>query len=231
VEAELTERAEQTWALTDSDAEYFRSLSPGADVRTLHVASAIGDPLPPREPEYDVAAIGTWSWHANAHGLEWFADEVIPLLPEGTAVAVAGRGAEWLAARGLPGVSVRGVVPDAQEFMSAARVVAVPSVTGGGVQLKTLDGIACGVPVVATEVATRGLSGLPASASVASTAEEFARELARLVAEPGRERLREEAVAWSRARRERLEADVAAWVAELPGGSRDAGEPARERVR
>ena len=216
VEADLTSRAAQTWALTDDDARWFRSLDPGADVRTLDVASTIEAPDEPPEPEYDVAAIGMWSWHANAHGLEWFADEVIPRLPDGLTVEIAGRGADWLAGR-HPNVRIRGVVPDARDFMTRARVVAVPSTTGGGVQVKTLDAIACGVPVVATPVATRGHDELPGSVAVAGDPAEFAAALARLAADPGRERLRDEALSWSRARRERLDANVAAWVGEAAG--------------
>ena len=212
-ERELAARADQVWALTASDAAYFRSLDPAADVRTLEVASVFPEPGEAPEPEYDVAIIGTWSWHANAHGLEWFANEVVPRL-NGLTVAVAGRGADWLEGRS-DSVRVRGIVPDAREFMSRARVVAVPSVEGGGVQLKTLDGIACGVPVVSTTVGTRGLHGLPRSVAVADDPAEFAAELARLAADPDRERLRSEALAWSRARRERLQRDVAAWVAEI----------------
>jgi polysaccharide biosynthesis protein PslH len=213
VEAELAGRARQVWTLAAGDARYMRGLAPGADLRLLAVASALREPAAPAEPVYDVALIGTWTWHANAHGLRWFADEVLPAL-DGLSVHVAGRGADWLRRRDGR-VTVRGVVPDAAAFMARARVVAVPSTAGGGVQVKTLDAVACGLPVVATGTAARGLDGLPDSVAVADAPEEFARELRRLAAEPARERLRDAGVAWSRARRERLASDVAAWTAEL----------------
>jgi hypothetical protein len=230
VETQLATRSRQVWTLTESDADYFRAISPAADVRTLEVASPLCEPVDAAGPEYDVALIGTWNWRANAHGLEWFADEVVPRLPAGMTVEVAGRGADWLQGR-HPNVAVRGVVPDAQRFMSKARVMAVPSVEGGGVQVKTLDAIASGVPVVATRVATRGLHGLPASVAVAEGAADFAENLRSLAAEPGRDALRAEAVAWSRARRERLDANVASWVGELTGGEPEPRQPAREPVR
>ena len=215
VEAGLARRAAQTWALTEHDAGYFRSLG-SPDVRTLEVASAIDEPEASPDPEYDVAVIGTWSWHANAHGLEWFAAEVVPRLPADLTVHVAGRGADWLAGR-FANVTVRGVVPDASEFMARARVVGAPSVEGGGIQLKTLDGVACGVPVVATGVAARGIDDLPGTVAVADDPAAFAAELVRLARHPARARLREEALEWSRARRRRLEGDVAGWVASLAG--------------
>lgn len=215
VETALVRRARQVWALTPADAARLRSLFPGADVRTLAVASHL-DPVDAAPPTCDVALIGSWSWRANARGLEWFSTEVVPHLPRDIRVEVAGGGADWLRGR-HPNVAVRGVVADAQGFVSRARVMAVPSVAGGGVQIKTLDAIASGVPVVATAEAVRGLTDLPSSVSVAGNGAVFAGELTRFAAEV-EERPRLDAVAWSQARRERLDADVAAWVAELTGG-------------
>jgi glycosyltransferase involved in cell wall biosynthesis len=215
VEAKLAARARQVWTLTSDDAEYFRSLVPGADVRTLEVASLITAPTE-AAPAYDIALIGSWSWRANAEGLRWFSREVVPRLPSATSVEVAGAGADWLRGR-HPNVIVRGVVPDAERFMSRARVIAVPSTTGGGVQVKTLDAIATGVPVVATGVAVRGLRDLPGSVVVSDDAAEFAHLLEHMKLEGSRADLRAEAVGWSRARQERFDAMIAAWIAEVVG--------------
>jgi hypothetical protein len=230
VEGALARRARQVWTLTGDDADHFRGLAPDADVRTLAVASGVEAPEA-APPACDVALIGSWSWHANALGLRWFSDEVVPLLPQDVSVDVAGAGGEWLRGR-HPNVAVRGVVPDAQRFLSVARVIAVPSVTGGGVQVKTLDAIASGAPVVATPVAVRGLGELPESVAVAEDPAGFAAELVRLAGESrdARARRREEARAWSHARRERFESDVAEWVAEaVEGAPGEAPAAASER--
>jgi glycosyltransferase involved in cell wall biosynthesis len=225
VEAQLAERARQVWALTDADAAYFRSLCPGADVRTLRVAPSFDGPPPAAAPAYDVGLIGSWSWRANRAGLDWFLEQVVPELGAGLTVAVAGAGSE--AVRGLtPRIEAHGVVPDAREFLARARVVAVPSVQGGGIQVKTLDAIAVGTPVVATPVAVRGLDDLPPTVAVTGDAAAFAGELRRLAAAPDRAALREQALAWSRARRERLESDVAGWAGELATKEVARAEPA-----
>jgi hypothetical protein len=213
-EAALSRQARQTWVLTDEDASYFRELCPGADVRTLEVASLVAPPEGRAEPACDVAVIGSWTWRPNALGLEWFADEVVPRLPAHMTIEVAGGGADWL--RGChPNLTVRGFVADAGEFMSRAQVVAVPSVAGGGVQVKTLDAVACGAPVVATGVATRGLKDLPGSVAVADDPAHFAAELVRLTDAGEGGRLREEALEWSHARRAALEDSVVTWIGEL----------------
>jgi glycosyltransferase involved in cell wall biosynthesis len=179
----------------------------------------------------DVALIGSWTWAPNAAGLRWFADEVVPQLPEDTTIEVAGPGAERL--WGVhPQLTVRGSVPSAADFMARARVIAVPSVIGEGVQVKTLDAVACGAPVVATPTATRGLDGLPESVTVAGEPEAFAAALVRLARTPEaeRERLHGAALAWSRARRERLARSVAGFLADLTNAGEaqaDAGDPTR----
>lgn len=218
-ESALTRRADQVWALTDDDAALLRLIDPGADVRTLTVASPMS-PLDPRPPECDVALLGTWNWQANARGLNWFSQEVVSLLPSGTSVRVAGAGAEWLRGR-HPGVSVLGRVADAREFLSRARVVAVPSTAGGGVQVKTLDAVATGLPVVATRAATRGLAQLPRSVTVVDSAREFAEALCRSISGNGSGgRTCRDAVEWSRARASRFDAEVGQWAAEAGGTAR-----------
>jgi glycosyltransferase involved in cell wall biosynthesis len=219
LEADLAARARQVWTLTGDDASYFRDLCPSADVRTLDVAVDARAPRPAgaAPPRCDVALIGTWSWRANGLGLEWFAQEVVPRLG-GLTVEVAGTGCDWLRGR-LANVAVAGVVPDAHAFLAGARAVAVPAVAGGGVQVKTLDAIASGTPVVATPTAVRALGDLPASVTVAEGAERFAAELRRLAAAGGCEAL-SAGLEWSAARRARFDAAVAGWIDELTEAAR-----------
>jgi len=86
------------------------------------------------------------------------------------------------------------------------------------VQVKTLDAISSGSPVVTTAVGSRGLGALPASVAVEDDPADFAAAVARLAADADRDRLRAEAVEWSRARRERFDRAIASWIAELTGG-------------
>jgi hypothetical protein len=218
-ESDLAARARQVWTLTGDDASYFRDLCPSADVRTLDVGvrPPADDLRGSAAPRCDVALIGTWTWRANRLGLEWFADQVVPLLG-GLTVEVAGAGCDWLRGR-FANVAVRGRVADAHAFLAGARAVAVPAVAGSGVQVKTLDAIASGAAVVATSTAVRGLGDLPASVAVADGAERFADELRRATAGGG-DALRAAGVGWSAARRARFDAAIAGWIDELT-------EPAR----
>ena len=110
----------------------------------------------------------------------------------------------------IDGLRYRGFVVNATEFLASARVVAVPSVGGSGVQVKTLDAIATGARVVATRAAVRGLGELPASVHVAADAREFAAAVASAAADPASLEVNEDALRWARDRSERFATEVAA---------------------
>lgn len=202
LEQRLTVWADRVWALSAADAA---ALGPAA--RAFGPPSLVGPAE--GEPEVDVVLLGRWTWAANALGLEWFLDEVLPQLPEGTSVRVGGAGADRLRAR-HPRAAFVGEVPDAAAFLATGRVIAIPSRAGSGVQVKTLDAIATGRPVVATTVALRGLGDPPAGVRSADDPARFAALLgeAREGAGP----------AWGQERRRAFDAAVAAAIAEVAGG-------------
>jgi hypothetical protein len=217
IERHLAGQARQVWALTAEDAAYFGSLSPGVDVRVIEAAPGVRPAPLADPPEYDVALLGTWTWKANRAGLDWFLGEVVPLLDEGLTIAVAGAGSEGLSGHD-PRLAGLGVVPSAGDFLARARVIAIPSMEGGGTQVKTLDAIAAGVGVVATPLAVRGLEDLPATVAVAERGDRFAAELERLSRAVDRGQAREEAAAWAGARSARLNKVVGELVGELERG-------------
>jgi hypothetical protein len=213
VEAELAARAAQVWTLTADDREYFRNVTGAPDVRALDVAARnVG--RGGTDPTCDVALIGNWSWEANRAGLEWFCDEVVPLLAPERSVRIAGTGCDALRGR-FPNVAVCGRVDDPDEFLADARVVAVPAVAGGGVQVKTLDAIAAGVPVVSTPLGVRGLGDVPHSVHVAGDGVDFAQAIEHVIGNGTQDADREQGLRWSVDRRDRFAAAVAAWLSEI----------------
>ncbi|MFD1200215.1 glycosyltransferase [Brucella gallinifaecis] len=126
--------------------------------------------------EYDLALIGTWTWHPNRIGLEWFLREVKPLLPETVSIAIAGNTpADLIAA--YPGVNFVGKVPDATEFVEKCRLVPLISRAGTGVQLKTIETFELGLPSVATAHSVRGIGNIPANCTIADKPAEFAQAI------------------------------------------------------
>lgn len=208
LECALAARAEVVWTVTPRDAEFFRSRVPGARaVSFAQPPSVISPPEPVRQPLFDVGLLGTWAWPANAAGLRWFVDEVVPLLPEGLDIRVAGIGGAD-ALDGAASVKAVGRVPDAVEFLRSARVVVIPVQAGGGVQIKSIDAISTGARMVATSFAVRGIGEIPPHVVVADGREDFAHAVARVLAEPVSGAEMEASHRWAKTRAERFEQGV-----------------------
>lgn len=131
-------------------------------------------PVPsPRRIDVEAGLIGTWTWQPNRIGLEWFLGQVVPHLPEGFRVRVAGGIAADLAAR-HPQVEFVGRVPDAGGFVRSAALVPLVSRGGTGVQLKTIETFEMGLPSVATTSSLRGIAHRPDNCVVTDDPRAFA---------------------------------------------------------
>ena len=119
-----------------------------------------------------IGILGTWTWESNRLGMEWFLREVLPHIDGECEVVIAGSGLciDQLPAR----VRYLGFVESTAHFYQSSDVIAIPSIAGGGIQEKTIEAIGYGVPVIATDVAVRGIVPCPLHVRVASTAREFA---------------------------------------------------------
>ncbi|HEY9660863.1 MAG TPA: glycosyltransferase [Allocoleopsis sp.] len=177
MEDQLAAKVRQVWTLTAHDSQYFATVQPQEQVKTFALPPGLATPqYSTPTKEFDIGLIGSWAWKPNEEGLQWFLQQVYPLLPPSLSIHVAGRGAEWLDQQ-YPNIHYRGFVPNAQEFMAQAKAVAVPTLSGGGIQIKTLDAIASGSAIVATPVALRGISDLPPTVQIAEQAADFALQL------------------------------------------------------
>ncbi len=215
-EESLAKNAREVWTFTDHDASYFSTINKAT--RVFHLPSSVVNlENPIVSKTCDISIIGSWTWKANMLGLKWFFQAVYPHLPTDLSIYVAGKGGEWLEGQ-YSNVKYCGFVPDAQEFMAQARVIAIPSISGGGIQIKTLDAIASGTSIVATPTAMRGISEYPSSSiKVTENPKDFAHNLVELLKgkvgqifdkENSQEFLSLN-LAWSYNRREKFFADVA----------------------
>ena len=203
--------ADRIWTLTANDAAYFASATNNDLVKVFNVPVNEVNWIDRVATTYDVGMVGTWTWQPNKEGLQWFFEFVYPLLPTTLSIQIAGKGADWLHNK-YPNVKYCGFVPDPQAFIAQAKVVAIPSITGGGIQLKTLEAIASGAVIVATPTALRGIADYPKLVTVATTPADFASQLIKLITRPTSEDERLEAIDWSRRRREQFGRDVGAAI-------------------
>ncbi|MDD9909293.1 MAG: glycosyltransferase family 4 protein [Ahrensia sp.] len=179
IEEDLCKRAAWVWTLSQDDLTEQMEGQDNCSVLPLVV------PVPALEERsvaksYDIGMIGTWTWQANTPGLDWFLEEVLPLLPDDFTIGIAGSVPERVKTA-LSRVEFLGRVEDANAFLAQTRVIALVSRGGTGIQLKTIEAFQMGLACVATSSSLRGVDVLPANAARADDPEDFARSLVQLV--------------------------------------------------
>jgi polysaccharide biosynthesis protein PslH len=168
--------------ITQRDVDQFRALG----MRTPAVVLPVGldtrhymaDQLSFEAP-LSIGFIGSLDWMPNIEGLRWFLDEVWqPLLrpqyPQ-MRLHIAGRNTpDWLRTSEQTGIVVHGEVPDAAAFIKQHSVMVVPLLSGGGMRVKILEGMALGRVNLTTTI---GLEGIDAEHTkqvlIADTPQDF----------------------------------------------------------
>ncbi len=159
--------------MTCSDVETRRLLGVHPEAAGKAFTAPLGvdpDEWPDRgfsRDEPRVALFGSWSWHPNRVGLEWFAARVWPLVERrlpGAVALVAGTGVDdtstW-----PPSMRFVGRVEDLAGFTASAAVVAVPVRDGVGASVKFAEALATGAAVIATPDGANAFDEPPAFVS------------------------------------------------------------------
>ena len=175
-----------------------------------------------------VLFVGSLSVPTNEQALVWFLDGAWPRVRSavpGATLVVVGRAPTASLRRRLAAVSgatLHADVADVGPYMDASAVAIAPTVSGSGVNIKLVEYMLAGVPVVSTTAAARPL-GLTdgTDLAVADTPAEFAVALSGLLTNPaGAEEMG--------TRGQAVMADLVDPRRSLPGWMRSSPEPTRD---
>jgi glycosyltransferase involved in cell wall biosynthesis len=107
--------------------------------------------------------IGALDWHPNREGILWFLDNcwqnIVEELPNLT-FYVAGRGApqDFIGTiQSYKGVEFCGEVVDARKFIQSKALMIVPLLSGSGMRIKIVEGMALGKAVISTSIGAEGI--------------------------------------------------------------------------
>jgi glycosyltransferase involved in cell wall biosynthesis len=202
-EKEALRAVDAVVAISTEDAKRFAAMA-GIAAHVVPVVMTFERKPRPRPGKPHFCYVGTLRWKPNVLGLDWFCQEVWPLvrrrLPEAT-FEIAGVGLKQDASGRLvvpkawdvPGVRTVGFLEDLEPLYQRSLAMIAPVFGGSGVRLKLLEGFRAGMPVVTTP---DGAFGLPLEdgreALIANDPEGFAERVERLANDADlRERLRE----------------------------------------
>ncbi|MEK6396744.1 MAG: glycosyltransferase family 4 protein [Terriglobus sp.] len=140
----------------DFGIEHVAAVRTGVDVDFLQPPEA-------SEPVGDLMFSGSMDWLPNVDAMEYFLDEIFPLIlaqRPATTLTIAGRSPDarvTRAAATYPGVTVTGSVPDMRPYLWGSSLSIIPLRIGGGTRLKVYESMAAGTPIVSTTVGAEGL--------------------------------------------------------------------------
>lgn len=176
---------------TDDDQKQMEEFAPNREIYLIPNAVDL-DLFPYRTEDpsgHNLVFIGGLDYWVNIDAACFLAREILPRIqttyPDTTLTLVgANPSLEVQELTKLKGVIVTGRVPSMTTYLHQASVAVIPLRTGFGMKFKTLESMAAGVPVVASD---RGLEGLtvegnnvPLAALRANSIEEYCTEISRL---------------------------------------------------
>ncbi|MFO7979155.1 MAG: glycosyltransferase family 4 protein [Bacteroidales bacterium] len=105
--------------------------------------------------------LGSMDWRPNQEGVEWFLDKVWPRVIRHNPSLKFYLAGKNMPARfyryASPSVEVLGEVPDAPAFFRPLEMMVVPLLSGGGMRVKIIEGMAAGKTIVSTSIGAEGI--------------------------------------------------------------------------
>jgi polysaccharide biosynthesis protein PslH len=165
-------------AITNNDALVFRDAIAGRqerlipDERRISAGQVISIPFgidlskfPVSDSECDfpsLFSIGSMDWNPNSEGIYWFLEKVWPEVHQKFPTLkyyIAGRNMpEWLMNKDYPNVIVVGEVDSSLKFMQSMAIMIVPLLSGSGIRIKIIEGMAAGKAIISTTIGAEGIN-------------------------------------------------------------------------
>ena len=161
----MLHRVDAVAAITDDDAQRLRAL--GCPEPVVFIPAGVDlsrfqpDPAVRPKPR-TLFMLGSLSWLPNLEGLHWLLREVWPAvhaeMPD-VELHLAGSGMpEELRKPRTDGVVVHGFVESASTFMQQYELMLVPLLSGGGMRIKIIEGMALGKVILSTTLGAEGIA-------------------------------------------------------------------------
>ena len=150
--------------ITEQDKNRLREMGVSTPIEVVPVGMMLGK----YDKVYDVVekpntifSLSALDWAPNIEGLHWFFNEVWEELhrqhPE-IELHIAGKSTpDWLMKLQKKNVYVHGFVDDAELFKKSYQLMLVPLLSGGGMRVKIIEGLAAEKCIISTTIGAEGV--------------------------------------------------------------------------
>ena len=192
-ETEQINRFHQIFAISEPDRQSIVRFGCETNLEVFPVALDFGryiaDPSKTSFPT--LFHLGAMDWLPNREGLEWFLDEIWPdieKLNSELRFYIAGKNMQrQFFEYDSDNVVVEGDVFDAMEFMNSKAIMIVPLLSGSGMRVKIIEGMAMRKCIIATTMAVEGIECQHGrDILIANTPDEFYRSILQCLTHPNK---------------------------------------------
>lgn len=189
-EAQACRLADGVLAISEEDAEALRELAPDANVTTMkpyNKYDRVKTNEDIKQMSNAVLFIGSFNWYPNQQAAKFLMEEMMPMLQEkkkGIKLYLVGNApTQYMLdyARENEDIIVTGRVESVDPYIKEADVFVNAVTDGGGMNIKMIEAMGKGIPIVSSEFGMRGLESADECAYRYTTKEECVEEVCSLL--------------------------------------------------
>lgn len=152
-------------AITKQDQQGFKAVLP--QLKSIAIPCGIDlqhkkTNTVPAEGKVDLGYLASFDWMPNVQGLEWFLNEVWPLVKKARPNTTFQFGGRHMPPSfqnlNEEGIAVYPDVPDMAKFVCKSKVQVIPLLAGSGMRIKIIENMALGICQVSTSVGAEGIA-------------------------------------------------------------------------
>jgi len=151
--------------ITEIDHKFFQKQFPNLSSKVIPFGVNLSDykyfEKKINENNISLFHIGSMNWQPNIEGMNWFLTQVWDKIAEKypqLSLVIAGKGnKEIFENRNVKKLQVFDFVENAQDFINEHDIMIVPLLSGSGMRIKIMEGLALGKPIITTTVGAEGI--------------------------------------------------------------------------
>lgn len=190
-EENMSQKVDGIITISNEDAKIFKEITPNTLITSIPMGCDF-DKIKTIDtsPQYDNFPVfyhlGSMDWLPNIEGLKWFIEEVIPVIkaefPDFQFRMAGKKMPAWFFEKRNQNLIVDGEVENSMEYQKNKAILIVPLLSGGGIRIKIIEGMAMGKTIISTSIGAEGISYTDQeNILIANTKEEFLAEIRKCI--------------------------------------------------